>query len=288
MGNFQSYTEFGGIRQGWYRFWQVEPYVQDDWKVNRRLTVNIGLRWSYMQPQYSALNNTVQFLPQYFDPKQVPTINPSNGLVISSPNPYNGLVLTGDGFPDIAKGRVAQYSDPAVNALFHGLPKGGANSVWGAFAPRFGFAYDLTGEQTTVLRGGFGVAYERIEGNFIFSGINNTPFNPSANVLNGSTENPGAAAAGPVSVQTIANSHYLDMKLPNPHLEPRCAAQTRPRHDPQGLLRWVERRQPVVHRRHQPTPARFRKKPLRAGVDHRTRQYQRAASLPRLPEHSGI
>src|SRR5262249_31344376 len=90
----------------------------------------------------------------------------------------------------------------------------GATTRWGNYAPRIGFAYDLTGEQSTVLRGGFGMAYERIEGNFIFSAINNTPFNPSVNVLNGNIENPGAAAVGPVSVQTINNSHSLDMKVP--------------------------------------------------------------------------
>jgi hypothetical protein len=214
LGAFQQYQEYSGVRQGWYRFTQVEPYVQDDWKVNRRLTVNIGMRWSYMQPQYSALNNTVQFLPQFFDPSKAAVINPSNGVVTSAPSPYNGLVLTGSGFPDTAKGRVQQYDDPAVKALFHDLPKGGAYSDWGGFAPRLGFAYDLTGNQSTVLRGGFGLAYERIEGNFIFSGINNAPFNPVATILNGYVTDPGNGATGAASVQTINNSHYLDMKLP--------------------------------------------------------------------------
>ena len=214
LGDFQSYTEFGSIRQGWYRFTQIEPFVQDDWKVNSRLTVNAGLRWSYMQPQYSALNNTVQFLPQYYDPTKAATINPSNGQVLAAPSPYNGLVIPGNGFPDTAKGRVAQYSDPATLALFHNLPLGGATTRWNNYAPRIGFAYDLTGKQNTVLRGGYGIAYERIEGNFIFSGINNAPFNPSASVLNGLVTNPGAAASGPTSVQTISNSHFLDMKDP--------------------------------------------------------------------------
>ncbi|HEY3835889.1 MAG TPA: carboxypeptidase regulatory-like domain-containing protein, partial [Bryobacteraceae bacterium] len=214
LGDFQQYQEYSGTRQGWYRFWQVEPYFQDDWKVSPRLTVNLGLRWSYMQPQYSALNNTVQFLPQFFNPAQAAVINPSNGTVASAVNPYNGLVLDGPGFPDAAKGRVLQASDPAVQALFHNLPVGGANTRWGNYAPRFGFAYDLTGNQTTVLRGGFGVAYERIEGNFIFSAINNAPFNPVATILNGNVENPSVGNTGAISVQAISNSHYLDMKDP--------------------------------------------------------------------------
>jgi hypothetical protein len=214
LGNFYTYSEYRSVRQGWYRFSQLEPYFQDDWRVNRRLTVNLGLRWSYMQPQYSALNNTVQFLPQYYNPAQAATVSPSTGAIMSSPNPYNGLVIPGNGFPTAARGRVPQDGDPAVAALFHNLPLGGAYTRWSNFAPRLGFAFDLLGDQTTVLRGGYGVAYERVQGNFLFGAINNAPFNPSASVLNGNVENPGAAATGPVSVQTISNSHYLDMKDP--------------------------------------------------------------------------
>ena len=214
LGDFYQYTEASSTRQGWYRFWQVEPFFQDDWRASRRLTLNLGLRWSYMQPQYSQLNNTVQFLPQYFDRSQAATIDPRNGSIITAPNPYNGLVLTGSGFPDSAKGRVVQYGDPAVQKLFHGLPLGGANSRFGNYAPRIGFAYDLTGRQTTVLRGGYGVAYERIQGNFIFGGVNNPPFIQQVTVLNGYIENPAGAVISPDPVQNINNSHYLDMKLP--------------------------------------------------------------------------
>ena len=212
MGNFYEYQEYSGIRQGWYRFWQIEPWIQNDWKASPRLTINLGLRWSYMQPTYSALNNTVQFLPQYFDPALAATINPSNGQVVSAPAPYNGLVLTGPGFPAQAKGRVQQANDPAVLALFHNLPLGGIYTQWGNWAPRLGFAYDLTGHQSTVLRGGFGVAYEHIQGNFIIGAINNAPFNPVSTILNGNVEAPNQGTTGPVSVQAISNSHYLDMK----------------------------------------------------------------------------
>ena len=214
MGNFYQYTEANSIRQGWYRFTQIEPYFQDDWRVSNRLTVNLGVRYSYMGPQYSALNNTVQFLPQLFDPKQAATVNPSNGTITAQPNPYNGLVIPGVEFPVQAKGRVLQYDDPAVKALFRDLPLGGASTRWGNIAPRFGFAYDLTGNQSTVLRGGFGAAYERIQGNFIFSAINNVPFSNQVTVVNGNINNPSGGGANALSPQTISNSHYLDMKNP--------------------------------------------------------------------------
>ncbi len=214
LGNFYQYTEAGSFRQGWYRFTQIEPYIQDDWKVNQRLTLNVGFRWAYMQPQYSALNNTSAFLPQYFNPAKAPQIVRSSGAIVpNTGDPYNGLVLGGSGFPDAAKGRVPVANDPAVLALFHDLPKGTARTYNATWAPRIGFALDTTGHQSTVLRGGFGVFYERIEGNFIFSAVNNPPFIQQSTVYNGNVENPSGGALQ-FFPATINNSHYLDMKVP--------------------------------------------------------------------------
>jgi hypothetical protein len=214
LGNFYTYTEAGSFRQGWYRFTQVEPYVQDDWKVSNRLTLNVGFRWAYMQPQYSALQNTSTFLPQYYNPAQAVSIVRSTGAIVAgSGNPYNGLVLGGSGFPDTATGRVPVVNDPAVTALFHGLPNGAMNTDNSTWAPRFGFAYDVTGHASTVVRGGFGVFYERIEGNFIFSAVNNPPFIQQSLIYNGNVENPTGGLLQSFPAQ-INNSHYLDMKVP--------------------------------------------------------------------------
>ena len=98
-------------------------------------------------------------------------------------------------------------------ALFHDLPAGTANTYWHTWAPRLGFAWDLTGHQNTVVRGGLGVFYERIEGNFIFSAVNNPPFIQQSTVYNGNVENPAAAPLQTFPA-TINNSHYLDMKVP--------------------------------------------------------------------------
>ncbi len=215
LGNFYSYTEASSTRQGWYRFSQVEPYVEDDWKLTDRLTVNLGLRWAYMQPQYSALNNTTAFLPQYFNRAQAEQINPKTGAIISGSGiPYNGLVLGGDSFPQTAISRIPGITtDPAVLALFHGLPKGTAYTDWNTWQPRLGFAYDLTGHQSTILRGGYGIFYERVEGNFIFSAVNNPPFVQQVLIYNGNVENPASGAVQNFP-STINNSHYLDMRVP--------------------------------------------------------------------------
>jgi hypothetical protein len=214
IGNFSTYTEANTNREGWYRFTQVEPYIQDDWKVNSRLTLNLGFRYQYMQPQYCALMNCVMFLPQHFDPAKAPRINPSNGAIVpGTGDPYNGLVLGGTDFPEAAQQRIPQASDPAVKALFRGIPKTLADTYWGTFGPRLGFAYDLTGSQNTVLRGGFGMFYERIEGNFIFSAINNPPFISQQDIYDGNIENPtgGTTQSFPAA---LSNSHFTDMKVP--------------------------------------------------------------------------
>jgi len=57
-----------------------------------------------------------------------------------------------------------------------GVPKGLVKQYWDTFAPRFGFAYDLTGKGKTVLRAGAGVFYERLGGNEQYNQGKNTPY----------------------------------------------------------------------------------------------------------------
>lgn len=215
MGKYTSYTEQSSYSQIWARFTQIEPYVQDDWKVSRRLTLNLGLRWQYMQPQYSALNNTSVFDPAFYAAANAPTIDPVSGNIVgANPFPYNGLVLPGNGFPKQAVGRVAQIHDPSVLALFHNLPLGDDNTNWGAFSPRIGFAYDLTGKASTVLRGGYGLSYERVEGNYIFNSVSQLPFVANASLNNGTVDNISGGSAPANVPSEIPTSHALTLAPP--------------------------------------------------------------------------
>lgn len=214
IGNFATYTEADTNREGWYRFTQIESYIQDDWKASSRLTLNLGLRFQYMQPQYCALMNCVMFQPQFYDVAKAPRIDPRTGAIIAGTgDPHNGLTLGGSGFPEAAKRRIAISGDPAVQSLFRGIPSTLANTYWGTWGPRLGFAYDLTGRQRTVLRGGYGVFYERIEGNFIFSAINNPPFISQSDIADGNIENPTGGTTNRFPA-ALSNSHPMDMKVP--------------------------------------------------------------------------
>ena len=130
-GNFTAYSEGSAIPQIQARFPQFETYVQDDWTVSRRLTANIGLRWQYMPPIGSWPNNTAFFDPNFYDPTKAATINPTTGFITSAPAPYNGLILPGTGFSQKAQQVVpaSVYNNPAVQALFHGLPGGIINTA---------------------------------------------------------------------------------------------------------------------------------------------------------------
>lgn len=214
-GNYTSYTEQSSYSQIWARFTQVEPYVQDDWKVSRRLTVNLGLRWQYMQPQYSALNNTSVFDPAFYVAANAPAISATTGNIVgTNPFPYNGLVLPGNSFPKQAVGRVPGMTNPQVLALFHNLPLGDNNTNWNSWGPRVGFAYDLTGKASTVLRGGYGLSYERVEGNYIFNSVSQLPFVANVTLNNGTVDNISGGAPPASAPSEIPTSHALNLSQP--------------------------------------------------------------------------
>lgn len=219
QGNFASYTEGSNIPQIQARFLQFETYVQDDWTVSRRLTLNLGLRWQYMPPISSWPNNTAFFDPNYYDPAKAATISPTTGVITSAPAPFNGLVLPGTGFSDKAKQVVAPavYNNPQVLALFHNLPSGIVNTVYNTFAPRVGFAYDLSGKQETVLHGGYGMSYERVEGNYIYGASSQLPFTAVANLASAGNADSLGSIGVSAAPTNIGNSAARNLAPPRIH-----------------------------------------------------------------------
>lgn len=214
-GNYTAYSEGSSIPQIQARFTQFETYFQDDWTVSRRLTLNMGLRWQYMPPISSWPNNTAFFDPNFYDPTKAATVSPTTGFITSNPAPYNGLILPGTGFSEKAKQVVAPsvYNNPQVTALFHNLPAGIINTVYNTFAPRVGFAYDLTGKQDTVIRGGYGMSYERVEGNYIYGAASQLPFVAVASLSAGNADTLGSN--GTLSApQNIGNSGARNLNPP--------------------------------------------------------------------------
>ena len=116
-----------------WRSTEVGWFVQDDWKVHPRLTLNLGIRWDYFRP-----------------------ITEEQGRLANIIYPDSGGY-----FERIANAKVGEVEE---------LYKSDLNN----FAPRIGFAWDFLGDGKTVLRGGYGIAYEKL----FFNIIGNARFNP--------------------------------------------------------------------------------------------------------------
>jgi len=163
--------------------WRIndgDAFIQDDYKINSRLTVNLGVRWEY--DGWPTEKNG------YFS-----NIWPS--LINTVPNPGSGCVINGQKFGAGAAGTGCTLAGFVVPANYNGVPPQGIyqNSIdnvmqthapWDDFAPRVGFAWQPTANSHWILRGGAGYFYEMIPGNNTAN--NGTPLVGSP-VINGLT-----------------------------------------------------------------------------------------------------
>jgi hypothetical protein len=120
-------------------------YVQDDWKVTSRLTLNYGLRWEYHPMFQDHLLNTTNFVPDYSSVVNGVRVN---GAVII-PNQEAFKILN----PDFT---ASVPGTPIVPAGQLGIPESLRFSQKTDFGPRVGFAWRPFADGKTVLRGGYG------------------------------------------------------------------------------------------------------------------------------------
>ena len=204
MGLFDSYSELGQRAYTIFRGSSYEPFVQDSWKVNPRLTVNYGIRYTVVVPYKALWGNMIVFDPKLYDPSKAVTVKPDGTIVPGSGDRYNGMVIPGSGFPSSGKGRFPESTDPSLTYLFRGgsYPDYFSKIQWGEWQPRAGIAYQVNDK--TVIRAGGGRFFTRLGvSDSIFLG-GNPPFQPTANVSFGNADNPGGTSANslPLTVTT--------------------------------------------------------------------------------------
>src|SRR5712672_2697498 len=223
LGDAKSYQELAVQDHGLWNNVSWATYVQDNWRVNRRLTLNLGLRWDGVPHTYEANNRMGNFYPNLYDPALAATFN-TNGTICSGPtDPGCSAASPGLGFsPNPILAGVPLYLNGIGVPGKNGVPKGLVDNHWTAFGPRIGFAYDVTGSGKTVVRGGGGIMYERIQGNDMYDAGPNIPFSlqvsPSGPV---EMDDPrlslktGAAAALPINAASITGLNRKAYKLPS-------------------------------------------------------------------------
>ena len=194
LGLDSSYSQQNVERRYYDHYRQFEPYVQDDWKVSRKLTLNLGLRYYYFS------SDTVQLPVSNFDataynPAEAPQVLPNGNYVLGA----NGQPVTASGAP-------ANILTGMVTAGKNGIPPGFFISSKTLFAPRVGFAWDVSSNGTTVIRGGFGLGYSRTPFNIANgngNALTNPPYQETATIFNSSLSNPLAGAVSAASPPTI-------------------------------------------------------------------------------------
>jgi hypothetical protein len=134
--------------RGFYYFQQKEfgTYFQDTWRVNSRLTLNLGLRWDMWTPYHEKYNRLVNLDPAALAPTGMQVITPHNTALSSIPGLPPSVVASW-----AARGLTSVTADQA------GFPGALIPQQNHDFGPRLGVAYRVTDK--FVLRGGYGIYY---------------------------------------------------------------------------------------------------------------------------------
>lgn len=159
-------------------------YVNDNWRIASRLTLNLGVRYDGMPHAFERYDQFANFVPASY--------NASSGYPLNADGTLNPNSLTSFGGQPF-------YLNGIRIAGANGFPRGVVQDKFNTWQPRVGFAYDVYGDGKTVVRGGFGLFFERVQGNDVYNAALNPPFayqpsatnvffsNPNTSVLTGTT-----------------------------------------------------------------------------------------------------
>jgi Carboxypeptidase regulatory-like domain/TonB-dependent Receptor Plug Domain len=220
LGNVRTYSQASRDITPDLHYTNSEAYVQDDWKVFKRLTINLGVRWSRFPSPTDVKNTLNNFDPLVYSASKAPTIDPTTGNFTAGQSLIPATYTNGIIFPKGAACSAAQALGPQVTCSPYGSyinPNDNAN-----FGPRIGFAYNPDGRGMTAIRGGFGIFYDRLlNGIWEQNAFADPPLLQTTTVNDTSFDNPSGANAvsyGPngltvTGTPTFKVPHYANYNL---------------------------------------------------------------------------
>jgi hypothetical protein len=165
-GGIKTFQQDSAQYNYYQRYQVYEPYLQDDWRVTPRLTLNLGLRVSLFGNWHEKYNNAYNWVPSAFSRTVASetTVDTFFGY-LAEPGTCNA---TGAGCVPIPL-NLGSLDPRILNGLeqcgVNGVPSGCMSSKWFNPAPRIGFAWDPTGSGKTSIRAGYGIFFHHGTGN---------------------------------------------------------------------------------------------------------------------------
>ena len=204
LGIFNRFEQQNALYEGDYVYHNKDFYVQDNWKINARLTLDLGMRFTHHGPQYDVKQQASNFFPDQWSAGKAPLLYIPGCASGSGPgcprvavDPRTGASL-GAGSA-VAIGTIVPNTGTLLNGIIqagNGIAKENYTEQALVFGPRIGAAYDVTGTQRIVVRGSVGVFYDRLQGDSIFGQIGNPPTGQGSTVVNSTLQQVAQGTAG--------------------------------------------------------------------------------------------
>ena len=178
-------------------------YLLDNWHILPRLTLNLGIRYDGLPHAFERYNKFANFVEADYNTSLGNPVAPDGTLYPASLTNYQGTPF---------------YLNGIKLAGVNGFPRGNVQDKYDTWQPRLGFAYDLGGTGKTVVRGGFGMFFERVQGNDVYNAALNPPFAYQPTATNVLFSNPNTSAlTGKTTSQTFPSSLFnLEYKYAPP------------------------------------------------------------------------